>query len=151
MKVILQKVNYSRLTVEDELVSEINYGLLITVGVHRDDTIEDAKKLAHKVAHLRMFKDENDKINQSILDIDGDIMVVSNFSIEAEISSGTRPNFSRCGDPTMANDLYLQFGELLQAEGVKNVAYGKFKHHMHIDTELDGPFTLILCTHKEGE
>lgn len=151
MKIILQKINYCNLTVEDELISSVNYGLLITVGVHRDDTIEDAKYLAKKVANLRMFKDENDKINFSIKDINGEVLVVSNFSIEAQIQSGTRPNFSRCGNPETANDLYLKFGELLKEEGVKVVKYGKFKHHMHLDCELDGPFTLILHTNKEGE
>lgn len=151
MKIILQKINYCNLSVENEIVSKVNYGLLITIGVHRDDTIDDAKYLAHKVANLRMFKDENDKINLSIKDIKGECLVVSNFSIEAQIQSGTRPNFSRCADFEKANDLYLKFGELLNSEGVEVVKYGKFRHHMHLHTELDGPFTLILHTGKEGE
>lgn len=151
MKIILQKINYCDLSVENELVSSVKYGLLITVGVHRDDTIEDAKYLAHKIANLRMFKDENDKINLSILDIGGECLVVSNFSIEAQIQSGTRPNFSRCCEPEKANELYKKFGELLELEGVKVVKYGKFRHHMHLSCELDGPFTLILNTGKEGE
>lgn len=151
MKVVIQKINYAKLYVDDSLISSVSHGLLITVGVHRDDTIEDAKKLAHKIANMRIFKDSNDKLNLSVLDVNGECLVVSNFSLQGENASGTRPNFSRCADMTKANELYRYLGECLLDAGVSKVEYGKFRSHMHIECELDGPFNLIIHTKREGE
>lgn len=143
MKIIIQRVNRCTLTSED-MVSSIGFGLLVTVGASMNDTIEDIKYLAKKIANLRIFKDEDNKSNLSLLDVEGEVMVVSNFTLQARIGSGTRPDFSRAGDSDKAYNLYLQLIDEFKKIGVKKVEIGNFKHHMHIDTELDGPFNLIL-------
>lgn len=143
MRTVVQRVNYCKLTSED-FSSEIGFGLLVTVGASMFDNDNDIKYLAKKIANLRIFKDEEDKCNKSLLDVDGEIMVVSNFTLQARIKSGTRPDFSRAGDSEKAKQLY----ELLVSEfknlNVKKVATGNFKHHMHLDCQLDGPFNLII-------
>jgi len=143
MKVIIQNVNSAILTSED-FESSINYGLLVTVGASMNDTDADIKYLAKKIANLRIFKDENNKCTLSLLDIGGDVMVVSNFTLQARISSGTRPDFSHAGDSDKAKKLYEKLIEEFRSIGIKNVATGNFKHHMHISANLDGPFNLIL-------
>lgn len=143
MKALVQKVNYCRLESEDHS-SEISSGLLVTVGASMFDTPFDIKYLAKKIVNLRIFKDENDKCNLSLLDIGGQIMVVSNFTLQARIKSGTRPDFSRAGDSDKAKELYESIISEFQKLGVNKVATGNFKHHMHIDCGLDGPFNLIL-------
>lgn len=143
MKVIIQKVNSAILTSED-MRSEIGFGLLVTVGASMNDTIFDIKYLAKKIASLRIFKDDNGKCNLSLLDVDGELLVVSNFTLQARIESGTRPDFSRAGDSEVAKNLYQQLILELRKIGVKRVEIGNFKHHMHIDCQLDGPFNLIL-------
>ena len=143
MKIIVQRVNYSKLSSED-FSSEIGFGLLVTVGASMSDTVSDIKYLAKKIASLRIFKDENNKSNLSLLDVDGEIMVVSNFTLQARIGSGTRPDFSRAGDSDRALELYNLLLEEFKSLGVRRVETGNFKHHMHIQCELDGPFNLIL-------
>ena len=143
MKVIIQRVNYARLESED-FASEIGFGLLVTVGVSMQDTAEDVRYLASKIARLRIFKDDEGKCNRSLLDENGDIMVVSNFTLQARIQSGTRPDFSKAGDSEQARKLYELLIEEFEKLGIKKVATGNFKHHMHIACELDGPFNLIL-------
>lgn len=143
MKVVVQRVHHCTLTSED-VTSQIVDGLLVTVGASMQDTKEDITYLARKIANLRIFKDEEGKCNRSLIDIDGDVMVVSNFTLQARIGSGTRPDFSRAGDPEKALELYEQLIEEFKKLGIKNVAKGNFKHHMHLDCQLDGPFNLIL-------
>lgn len=143
MRVVLQRVNRAVLT-SDDFQSEIGFGLLATVGVNVNDTINDVKYLAKKIANLRIFKDENDKCNLSLLNVNGEIMVVSNFTLQATIKSGTRPDFSKAGDSEKAYKLYVMLAEEFDKLGCKKVTIGNFGHHMHIDCELDGPFNLII-------
>lgn len=143
MRVIVQRVHYCKLTSED-VTSEISNGLLVTVGASMQDTKADIEYLASKIARLRIFKDEEGKCNLSLLDVGGDVMVVSNFTLQARIGSGTRPDFSRAGDPVKALELYEGLIDNFKKIGIKNVAQGNFKHHMHLDCQLDGPFNLIL-------
>ena len=143
MKIIIQKVNYARLQSED-YESEIGFGLLVTVGASMNDTFADIQYLARKIASLRIFKNEEGKCTLSLLDVKGDIMVVSNFTLQARIGSGTRPDFSKAGDSEVALRHYKQLIEEFKLAGVGKVAEGNFKHHMHIDCELHGPFNLIL-------
>lgn len=149
MKVVLQKVNHCTLSVDGKTISHIDTGLLVTVGVHRYDTQRDVDYIAHKVANMRIWKDENNKINKSVLDVNGEIMVVSNFTLQAVIGSGTRPSFSHGAEPTLANQLYLALVDAFKKEGVKGVTHGCFGEHMHLDTVLDGPYTIILDTNHE--
>ncbi len=144
MKLVIQKTHNCELRVGDELISSIGAGLIVFVGVHRDDTMETVKYMGRKVANLRLFKDENDKINKSVKDIDGEIMVVSNFTLNAVISSGTRPSFSNSAEPEIATELYLALAQELRNNGVRKVVTGKFGSHMHLNTTLDGPFNIVL-------
>ncbi len=144
MKIVIQKTHGCKLSVDDKLISQIGPGLILFVGVHRDDTMKTVEYLAHKITHMRLFKDENDKINRSVLDENGDVMVVSNFTLNAAISSGTRPSFSNSADPETANTLYLALADKIRENGVINVATGAFGEHMHLDTTLDGPFNIVI-------
>ena len=150
MKIVMQRVNYCKLSVEGKLYSQTGGGILLTVGVQKDDTMEDVVKAAKKLTKMRIYKDDNDKLNKSVLDIGGDCMVVSNFTLNAYISSGTRPDFSRSADMQTANTLYLALAEEIKKCGVHNVQTGHFRTHMHIDTELDGPFTIVYDTHEHN-
>lgn len=138
----MQRVNYARLT-SNEFTSSIGFGLLATVGVSKNDTIEDIRYLAKKIVNMRQFKDDDNKCNKSLLDIQGEMMIVSNFTLQATIKSGTRPDFSHAGDNDFAYSMYQKFISEIENFGIK-VATGNFGNHMHIDTELDGPFTIII-------
>lgn len=151
MRALVQKIHRCTLSVDDQIVSKVGYGLLVTVGVNRFDTMEDVKYVAHKIANMRMFKGENDKLTKNLYDVNGEILVVSNFTLQAEIRSGTRPNFSHAMEPEKANELYLALAQEFRNLGVKNVEIGSFRHHMHLDTILDGPFNIIIDTNKTGE
>lgn len=148
MKVVIEKIHGCKLSVDDKLISKVDSGLLVLVGVHRDDTEEDADFLARKITTLRIFKDENEKLNKNILDVNGDILVVSNFTLQGELPSGTRPNFSKCASHEEANRLYLYLADKIRELGVKNVQTGMFAHHMHLDTLIDGPMVMILDSKK---
>ena len=143
MRIVVQKVHSATLT-SDGFSSSIGEGLLVTVGIGKMDTAGDIKYMAEKIVNLRIFKDDNDKINLSVKDIDGEIMVVSNFTLQANARRGTRPDFSHAMEPNMANMMYLDLIESISALGIRKVAKGNFGHHMHIETILDGPFNLVL-------
>lgn len=144
MKIVIQKTHKCTLTVGDKVISEIGNGLIVFVGVHHNDTAETVEYMARKISHMRLFKDENDKINRSVLDEHGDIMVVSNFTLNAVISSGKRPSFSDSADPETADRLYLLLAEKLRENGVSKVVTGEFGAHMHLNTIIDGPFNIVL-------
>ncbi len=144
MRIVAQKVHNATLTVEDQVVSHIDQGLLLMVGVLREDTMEDVRYIAKKIANMRMWKGDTDKLDYSLLDIKGQAMVVSNFTLGAHIKSGTRPDFGYNADKEKADTLYLALAKELENLGVAKVVTGKFAHHMHIDTTLDGPFTIVL-------
>lgn len=144
MKIVIQKINSCELSVDEKPVSKTNHGLLVFVGVSDDDTIEKVEYLARKIAKMRLFRDDQGKTNLSLLDVGGDIMLVSNFTLLAQISTGSRPSFSRAGDPEKANELYLKLADEFRKNGVKHVATGMFGNHMHLKTDLDGPFTIIM-------
>lgn len=151
MKLVVQKVHKCKLYVENEKISEINDGLLVFVGVHKNDDSSCVEYLARKISQMRLFKDENDKLNKSVLDTNGDILVVSNFTLMAEIASGTRPSFSNGADFEKANALYLSLADEFRKNGTKNVQIGKFRSHMHLETTLDGPFTIVIERNGKNE
>lgn len=143
MKVVLQRVNKCILTSGD-YVSQIGFGLMVTIGVNKNDTIYDIKYLARKIVQMRIFKDEDNKSNLSLLDVNGEMMIISNFTLQANIQSGTRPDFSHAASNELAYDMYLKFIDEVKKYNLKNVAIGNFGNHMHVDCELDGPFNIIL-------
>ena len=144
MRVLLQRVRRASVTVAGETVGEIGHGVLLFVGVTHDDTRADADWLAKKAAGLRFFEDEAGKMNKSLLDIGGDALVVSQFTLYADCRKGRRPGFDLAGDPKAANELYEYFAECLKAEGVGHVATGRFGADMLVSLENDGPATFLL-------
>ena len=144
MRVLLQRVRRASVTVAGETVGEIGHGVLLFVGVTHGDTRADADWLAKKAAGLRIFEDEAGKMNRSLLDIGGDALVVSQFTLYADCRKGRRPGFDLAGDPAAANELYEYFAERLKGEGVGHVATGRFGADMLVSLENDGPATFLL-------
>lgn len=144
MKAVLQRVKNASVTVENNLVSSINQGFLILLGVEAADETADALALAKKISGLRIFTDENDKMNLSLADIDGEVLVVSNFTLCADCRKGRRPNFERAARGEMANSLYELFCETLLSLGVRKVEKGIFGADMKVELLNDGPVTIII-------
>lgn len=143
MKVVLQRSRQASVEVNGEVVGEIEKGFVLLVGITHDDKVEDAKYLADKIAHLRVFEDEEGKMNRSILDEKGSILSVSQFTLYGETKKGRRPNFMNAAKPDYAKSLYHQFNELLQQHGLL-VQTGRFGAMMDVHLINDGPVTLIL-------
>jgi D-tyrosyl-tRNA(Tyr) deacylase len=145
MRLVIQRVKEAKVSVKekDKAVGKINKGLFILIGVTEGDSREDAEKLAEKVSKLRIMADENGKMNLSIKDVGGEVLVVSQFTLYADTSRGNRPSFIKASVPGLAKDIYKHFVAQLKEKGIK-VETGEFGAYMEIDTELDGPVTIIL-------
>lgn len=144
MKAVIQRVTEADVTIDNETVGKINKGFLILLGVEKGDTSLDADKLVKKIPVLRIFEDENDKMNLSCLDIDGEMLVVSQFTLCADCSHGRRPSFTDSAPPNEANELYEYFVGELKRAGVKKVDTGRFGADMKVRLLNDGPVTIIL-------
>lgn len=144
MKAVLQRVSNASVTVENQLVSSINQGFLILLGVEATDSESDASALAKKISGLRVFTDENDKMNLSLADVEGEVLVVSNFTLCADCKKGRRPNFERAAKGELANSLYELFSDTLLSLGVKKVQKGIFGADMKVELLNDGPVTIII-------
>lgn len=144
MKAVIQRVTEADVTIDNETVGKINKGFLILLGVEKGDTSLDADKLVKKIPGLRIFEDENDKMNLSCLDIDGEMLVVSQFTLCADCSHGRRPSFTDSAPPNEANELYEYFVSELKRAGVKKVDTGRFGADMKVRLLNDGPVTIIL-------
>ena len=143
MKIVLQRVKNASVTVNGELISEIGCGCLILIGVADSDTKADAERLARKIAALRIFEDENGKINRDINDVGGSALVVSQFTLYADCRKGNRPSFVNAGKPDFANEMYLYFADELR-KYIKDVNTGVFGAERKVALTNDGPFTLAL-------
>ncbi len=146
MKAVIQRVKKASVSVDNQIVGEIGAGFLVLLGVCEDDTAADTEILARKVAALRIFCDENDKMNLSLTDVDGEALVISNFTLCADTKKGNRPSFTGAKAPEAANDEYLRFCKLLTENGVKRVEQGVFGAEMQVELINDGPITIILDT-----
>jgi D-tyrosyl-tRNA(Tyr) deacylase len=146
MRAILQRVQRGYVAVGDEIVGEIGPGYVILLGITHGDSPAEVKKLAEKTVHLRVFEDDQGKMNRSALDTEAEMLVVSQFTLFAEAKKGRRPSFTRAAPPEMAEPLMTQFVESLQTLGVKKVEAGIFGAHMLVRIENDGPVTIILDT-----
>ena len=146
MKAVIQRVSRAKVTVDGSITGEIEKGYLILLGVVNGDTEKEMKLMAQKVANLRIFTDENDKMNLSLLDIDGEALVVSQFTLCADVSHGRRPSFINSAPPAEANRLYEMFVEELKSIGVRKVATGKFGAHMDVELLNQGPVTILFNT-----
>ena len=144
MRVLIQRIRKASVTVSGETVGSAGRGILIFLGVTHGDTRADADWLAKKAAGLRIFEDDEGKMNRSLLDIGGDALVVSQFTLYADCRKGRRPGFDAAGDPAAANELYEYFAEQLKAEGVARVETGRFGADMLVSLENDGPATFLL-------
>ena len=146
MKAVVQRVSNASVAVDGEIKGKISEGFLVLLGVGEDDTTEDADILARKTANLRIFRDNEDKMNLSLLDIGGEALVISNFTLCADTKKGNRPSFINAMAPNEANRLYEYFCERLAAEVVKKVEKGVFGGDMKVELLNNGPVTLILDT-----
>ena len=146
MKAVIQRVSRASVTVEGELISEIKKGYMILLGVMEDDTREDAEILARKTASLRVFEDEEGKMNLDIKNVDGEILAISQFTLCADVKKGNRPSFIHSAPPTEANELYEYFCDELLKNGIKNVYKGVFGADMKVALINDGPVTITYDT-----
>lgn len=144
MKAVIQRVKYATVKVDNKIIGECKQGFMILLGVIDGDTKDDADKLIKKIPVLRIFEDENGKMNKSLLDIDGEILVVSQFTLAADCSHGRRPSFTASAPPDIANELYEYFVGELKTAGVKNVQTGEFGADMAVELLNDGPVTIVL-------
>jgi D-tyrosyl-tRNA(Tyr) deacylase len=145
MRAVIQRVAEARVSVGEEIVSDIGSGLCIFLGIAVNDSEKDAESLASKIGSLRIFEDEQGKMNRSVRDTRGDLLVVSQFTLYGDCRKGNRPSFSAAAAPEPAKRLYDDFVQRLRQTGLK-VATGEFRAHMKVALVNDGPVTLILET-----
>ena len=149
MRIVLQRVKSASVSIEGTVVGEIEQGFLLLVGVGPDDTRDDASYLARKIAGMRIFSDENGKMNLSIDQVGGKILSVSQFTLFADTKKGNRPSFTGAASPDAANKLYEEFNETLRTEYGLIVETGEFGADMQVSLVNDGPVTILLDTKNQ--
>ena len=149
MRIVLQRVKSASVSIEGTVVGEIEQGFLLLVGVGPDDTRDDASYLARKIAGMRIFSDENGKMNLSIDQVGGKILSVSQFTLFADTKKGNRPSFTGAASPEAANKLYEEFNEILRTEYGLIVETGEFAAEMQVSLVNDGPVTILLDTKNQ--
>lgn len=150
MRVVLQRVTHASVTVKKQSFGAIDAGLLVFLGIHPDDEQEDIEWLVNKLVNLRIFEDEEGKMNRSVSDIKGDILVVSQFTLYGNSKKGHRPSFNRSAPPDVAIPLYDKFLEHLRANFEGEVPSGEFGAEMKVSLLNDGPVTLIIDSHQRN-
>ena len=143
MRIVIQRVREARVTIDGEITAKIGLGLCVFLGIAKGDTKEDANYLADKALELRIFKDDTGKFNRSLLEVQGEVLVVSEFTLYGDCSKGRRPSFSQAAPPQEAEMLYHYFVQRLRDSGLK-VATGNFQEKMDVSIINDGPVTFIL-------
>ena len=143
MRAVIQRVGQAKVEVEGAVAGAIDQGLLVYLGVGKDDTESDAQFMADKLVNLRIFADEAHKMNRSVVDIGGSILLVSNFTLYGDCRKGRRPGFDAAGEPTLAEALYEKVAELIAQRGVP-VEKGVFAAYMQVTSTNDGPVTFLL-------
>lgn len=144
MKIVIQRVSKASVTINNEKVADIKTGLLVLLGIVDEDTQEDIDYLVRKTANLRIFNDENDVMNKSLLDINGEIIVVSQFTLQASTKKGNRPSYLKAAKSVIAIPLYQKFITSLEKETSRKVQTGKFGADMKVELLNDGPVTIII-------
>ncbi|GAA0710827.1 D-aminoacyl-tRNA deacylase [Paraclostridium ghonii] len=147
MRAVVQRVSSSNVTVDENEISNIDKGLLVLLGVTHGDSSKDVDYLLEKIVNLRIFEDENEKMNLSLKDINGELLVVSQFTLYGDCRKGRRPNFTEAAKPDLANDLYEEFVEKARRQSI-NVGTGKFGAHMMVELVNDGPVTMLIDSEK---
>lgn len=143
MRAVVQRVKQSTVKAGNEIVGEIGRGLLVLLGVARDDTANDADYLVNKIINLRIFEDQDGKMNRSLIETGGELLAVSQFTLLADCRKGRRPSFVDAAEPQKATDLYEKFVDLVREKGVK-VQTGRFRATMEVALINDGPVTVII-------
>ena len=144
MRALIQRVKHASVTIDGVVKSSIEKGLLVFVGFAGDDTQDLIEPIAKKLSGLRIFEDENEKMNLSVSDVDGEILVVSQFTLYADCKKGKRPSFTNAMAPSLANEYYEKFVKLLEDMTVKEVKTGEFGADMKVELLNDGPVTIML-------
>jgi len=143
MRAVIQRVLQAQVKVDNQSVGQIGNGLLVYLSIAKTNTLQDAQFMAEKLVSLRIFADENDKMNRSIIDVGGAILLVSNFTLHGDCRKGRRPSFDAAAEPAMAKELYEKVAGLITGQGVK-VEKGLFGGYMHVSSVNDGPVTFLL-------
>lgn len=147
MRAVIQRVSRGKVTVEQEIVGEINKGLLVLLGVGKEDDEKDLDYIVDKIIGLRIFEDENGKMNLSVKDIDGELLIVSQFTLYGDVRKGKRPSFISSAHPSIAEEYYKKFISKCKEKGIKT-EQGIFGAHMEVDFVNDGPVTILLDSKK---
>lgn len=147
MRAVVQRVNKASVTVDGKIIGEIGKGLLVFLGVGDGDTDKDLNYIADKTAGLRIFSDADDKMNLSVTDIGGEILVVSQFTLYGDCRKGKRPNFTSSMEPVTAEKMYEDFIKIIESKGIKT-AHGEFGADMQVSISNDGPVTILLDSSK---
>lgn len=143
MKALIQRVKRASVTIDGQLYSQIGFGLLVFLGVEKGDTQENADKLVAKLINLRIFEDENGKMNRSLIDVTGEMLIVSQFTLCGDCKKGTRPSFDKSAPPDIANELYEYFISQARLSGI-SCQTGKFAAMMDVELINDGPVTFMV-------
>lgn len=146
MRVVIQRVNRAKVKIKEVVIGNIHKGLLILVGIESGDSYDDSLWLANKISNIRLFDDENGLMNKSIVDIGGEVIVVSQFTLHAKIRKGNRPSFIQAAPPDLAIKIYDKFKDDLSSAISKEVQSGEFGANMEVSLINDGPVTIIIDT-----
>ena len=146
MRAVIQRVSKASVSIEKKIRSEINTGLLLLVGIEESDNSEDINWLSSKIVHLRIFDDENGVMNLSVKDINGEILVISQFTLHARVKKGNRPSYIQSAKPEIAIPLYNQFIKQLSFDLEKDIKTGEFGANMQVELINDGPVTIVIDT-----
>lgn len=146
MRAVIQRVSEASVSIEKETISTIQNGLVVLLGIEEEDEIEDSEWLVKKIAGLRIFADENGNMNLSLKEVDGQVLLVSQFTLHAKTKKGNRPSFIKAARPEKANPLYLKTKKLFDTELRKEIQTGKFGAMMQVSLVNDGPVTILLDT-----
>ena len=144
MKALIQRCKYAKVTIDGQVNGEINKGLLLFLGITHDDSQEDIDYLVKKVSQLRIFEDDNGKMNLALKDIEGELLIISQFTLYATTRKGNRPSFTDSAPPSVAVPLYEKFISDFQLLGIKKVATGQFGADMKVELLNDGPVTIMI-------
>lgn len=144
MKVVVQRVKSASVEVDNEIIGSINQGLLLLVGIHHDDTEEQLKWMCNKILKLRVFEDEDDKMNLSVQDVEGEILVISQFTLYGDAKKGTRPSYIEAARPEKAEPMYEEMIQFFKSQSNLKIQTGKFGAMMNVQLINEGPVTLLL-------